>query len=132
MIQFYVDELSRMMTENAMNGGRFFEVFQSRADAQPARVPRLPVDGSVYRWIRCPLCLAQHFSRNRYHAYGLCPDCRARVRSGACRYYFHTIHRHLHATQLQKVHDELIEWCLRPEYVTKTGWLETLDRFGGA
>ena len=85
------------------------------------------------RWISCGLCTAQCF-RSRGHSIGpkmteICNHCREMLFKQLLRYYVNKIEKNYIQECKKRLHEELLEVCFRPEYVFKTGCLETVHLF---
>lgn len=117
VVSFYVEELNRLLAATAPR----VVVFPRRPIGQ------LPLGT---RWIRCSTCLT-----SEYRTYPLkwrtrmCTDCKDELIHEALEYYVRQIHKIFHASRLVDVHEELLQVCLSPEYVFRTGWIETLKYF---
>lgn len=116
-LDFYVPELNRLL--------ELYDRFPT--EQWPNRVDAIR---PALRWIRCSLCL-----NARYRTYPLhlrtriCTECRQTVfRALAHRWVIH-VHRQLHQGNLERVHEELLEYCFHPDRVLGTGCIETYAAF---
>jgi|LakMenEpi03Aug12_release.lakeMendotaPanAssembly.Ray.scaffolds.fasta_scaffold278062_2 hypothetical protein len=85
------------------------------------------------RWIPCGLCTSQCF-RSREHSVGskmteICNRCRELLFKQLIRYYVFKVDKINIQERKKYLHKELLEFCFRPEYVLKTGCVETQHLF---
>jgi hypothetical protein len=85
------------------------------------------------RWISCGLCMDQCF-RSRGHSIGpkmteICNHCREMLFKQLLRYYITKIEKIRIQECKKRIHEQLLEFCFHPEYIFKTGYLETVHLF---
>lgn len=85
---------------------------------------------SPMRWIPCSICTAQCF-RSREHSImtEICKHCKENIQTRVLRYYIQQIEKGMIQEQKKRVHEQLLHFCFSPEYVAKTGCLETCHLF---
>jgi hypothetical protein len=59
----------------------------------------------------------------------ICKPCFEGLQNRLMKYYVDQIEKGLIQEQKKRVHEQLLHFCFRPEYVAKTGSLETLHLF---
>jgi hypothetical protein len=85
---------------------------------------------SPMRWIPCSICTT-HCFRSREHSImtEICKYCKEAVQTRVLQYYVKQIEKETIQEQKKRVHEQLLEFCFRPEYIFKTGFLETRHLF---
>jgi hypothetical protein len=88
---------------------------------------------SPMRWIPCSICTTQCF-RSREHSImtEICKNCQEALQTRVIQYSIKQIEKGVVQEQKKRVHEQLLDFCFRPEYVAKTGCLETCHLFNGS
>lgn len=116
-IQFYLAELNRLLEENDVP----FALFKPTLNDLPPS-----------RWLPCPTCRNQCFravTRTDPPKAAICMTCKESVKRRVLHWCVRQIQRHLVEEQKERVHQELVEYCHHPDYVLKTGSIETFHLF---
>lgn len=113
--------LSHVMDPIQFTNGELIRLTDLLMETSVCHMPARPM-----RWVRCPICHQSHFTRlHTSIPIGICRICRSEVWKHALRRYIRNVYVYVTREHKSRVHTELIEFCTRPEYIQKTGLLET-------
>jgi hypothetical protein len=116
MTTYYLSELGRVI--------RLFQAPESTCDALRFQ------DVLPMRWIPCAVCTVQRFRyRERSIACEICKSCVRKLHIRFMHYCIAQIERNHIQQQKKQVHEELMRFCYHPDYVLKTGSIETYEMF---
>lgn len=81
-------------------------------------------------YIHCSVCSSKRFGRApSFLLFRICIHCKALLLRSVMKHYLRNVDQYILQEMKKRVHAQLMDYCYHPQYILKTGLIETRSLF---